>query len=213
MIRFLSFHSEAATALRMSKITAILVSDCFGQVLFGTLFLWEQNRAANPLDHQVRHVYLDVPHSTNPRPSWFGESIGHHEGDTLVVDTIGIDTRTFVDDFETPHSDKLHVIERFRMIDGGMTLEVNVHVEDSGAFAMPWNAIQRYRRVEPGRAENPDRLDDGASSSSVAGPLIEATCAENPVSHFGSEAQAIPRADRPIFEWRARAQNSNRRRS
>ena len=151
------------------------------------------------LDHQVRHVYLDVPHSNNPKPSWFGESIGHYEGDTLVVDTIGIDTRTFVDDFETPHSDKLHVVERFRMIDGGMTLEVNVRVDDSGAFTMPWNAIQRYRRVEPGKAENPDRVDDGASSSTVAGPLLESTCAENPVSHFGSEAQAIPRADKPDF--------------
>src|SRR5215471_2790268 len=43
-------------------------------------------------DMQVRHVYLDVSHSLNPKPSWYGESVGHYEGDTLVVDTIGMNT-------------------------------------------------------------------------------------------------------------------------
>ena len=50
-------------------------------------------------DQQVRHVYLDVPHSANPKPSWYGESVGHYEGDTLVVDTIGLNDKTFVDNF------------------------------------------------------------------------------------------------------------------
>jgi hypothetical protein len=49
-----------------------------------------------------------------------------------------------------PHTDRLHVVERFRMIEGGKTLEVNVNVEDPGAFTTPWNAIQCYRRVERG---------------------------------------------------------------
>ena len=48
-------------------------------------------------DQQVRRVYLDVPHSANPKPSWYGESVGHYEGDTLVVDTIGLNDKTFVD--------------------------------------------------------------------------------------------------------------------
>jgi hypothetical protein len=52
--------------------------------------------------------------------------VGSYEGDTLVVDTIGISTRTFVDNFETPHSDKLHTIERFRVTDGGMRMEVQL---------------------------------------------------------------------------------------
>src|SRR5260370_34792349 len=99
-------------------------------------------------DHQVRHVFLNVPHSTNLKPSWFGESVGRYEGDTLVVDTIGLSTRTFVDDYQTPHTEQLHVVERFRMIDAGKTLEVNARVEDPGAFTTPWNAIQRYRRVQ-----------------------------------------------------------------
>ena len=55
------------------------------------------------MDHQVRHVYLNVPHSVDVKPSWYGESVGHYEGDTLVVDTIGIDNQTWVDNFRTPH--------------------------------------------------------------------------------------------------------------
>jgi len=64
-------------------------------------------------DHQVRHVYYERAPSPNPKPSWFGESVGHYEGDMLVVDTIASDTRTFIDQFETPHTEKLHTIERF----------------------------------------------------------------------------------------------------
>jgi len=66
-------------------------------------------------------------------PSWYGESVGRYEnGDTLVVDTIGLSTKTFVDNYRTPHTDKLHVIERFKMIDGGKTLEDLITVEDPG---------------------------------------------------------------------------------
>lgn len=79
-----------------------------------------------------------------------GESVGRYEGDTLVVDTVGLSTRTFVDNYQTPHTAQLHVVERFRMIDAGKTLEVNVRVEDPGAFTTPWNALQRYRRVGQG---------------------------------------------------------------
>ena len=65
-------------------------------------------------DQQVRHVYLDVAHSAGLKPSWYGESVGHYEGDTLVVDTIGLNDKTFVDNFRTPHTEKLHVVERFK---------------------------------------------------------------------------------------------------
>jgi len=53
-------------------------------------------------DIQVRHVYLNVPHSRNPKPTWYGESVGRYEGDTLVVDTIGLSTKAFVDNYRTP---------------------------------------------------------------------------------------------------------------
>src|ERR1700758_3885795 len=68
---------------------------------------------------QIRHVYLDIPPSANPKPSWYGESVGHYEGDELVIDTIGQSTRTFVDLYRTPHTDKLHVVERWKMGEDG----------------------------------------------------------------------------------------------
>src|SRR4051812_3462519 len=88
-------------------------------------------------DHMVRHVVLNTGHSVNPKPSWFGESVGHYEGDTLVVDTIGLSTKAFIDNYRTPHSDMLHVVERFHMIDSAKTLQVDIHVEDPGAFTAP----------------------------------------------------------------------------
>jgi hypothetical protein len=135
--------------------------------------VWMQN-------HQVRRVYLDVPHSANVTPSWYGESVGHYEGDALVVDTIGISDKSYVDNYQTPHTDQLHVVERFHLIDDGKTLEVNVHVEDPGAFTMPWNAIQRYRRTN-------------------GGPLSEVVCAENNDDHFQHGLEPMPEADKPDF--------------
>ena len=149
-------------------------------------------------DHVVRRIHLTDKHSVNVKPSWFGESIGHYEGDTLVVDTIGIDRRTFIDGFQTPHSEQLHVVERFRMIDGGKGIEISLRIEDPGAFTTPWTAAQRWRRVEPGVAENSIPLNP-VSSSTDAGPLREAACAENPYSYFGNESIPVPRADTPDF--------------
>ena len=106
-------------------------------------------------DHQVRHVYMNVPHSKNPKPSWYGESVGHYEGDTLVVDTIGLTDRTFVDIYRTPHTAKLHVVERWRVIEGGKMLESVFTVDDPGAFYKPWTARRRYQRVEQEPMEAP----------------------------------------------------------
>jgi hypothetical protein len=129
---------------------------------------------------QPRHIYLNVPHSQNPKPSWYGESVGHYEGDELVVDTIGLNDRTYVDNYRTPHTDKLHVVERFKMIDGGKTLQAVVTVDDPGAFNMPWSAIQRWRRVS-------DR------------PLTEMICAENNLNFFNYVVVPIPQADKLDF--------------
>jgi hypothetical protein len=98
-------------------------------------------------DQIVRHVYLNVPHSANPKPSWNGESVGHYEGDTLVVDTIGQTTKSFVDLFRTPHSDKLHVVERYRMIEGGKALQVEMTIEDPVAFVKPWKITKRWEKT------------------------------------------------------------------
>jgi hypothetical protein len=99
-------------------------------------------------DNQVRRVYMDVPHSESPKPSWYGESVGHYEADTLVVDTIGLNDKTVVDVYRTPHSEKLHVVERWRMVDGGQAMEVTFTVDDPDAFYEPWSGMRRYRRVQ-----------------------------------------------------------------
>ena len=131
-------------------------------------------------DHMTRRVFLNVPHSENVKPSWFGESVGHYEGDTLVVDTIGLNDKTSVDNFRTPHTAQLHVIERYRIVDDGKTLEVKIHVEDPGAFTTPWDAIQRYRRVE-------ER------------PMFELPCADGNPDYFNHFVEPIPTADKPDF--------------
>ena len=97
-------------------------------------------------DHQFRQIYLNVPHSANPKPSWYGESVGHYEGDTLVIDTIGQNAKTVIDPYRTPHSEKLHVVERWHLINEGKTLEVNVTVDDPDTFNQPWQSFQRYQR-------------------------------------------------------------------
>jgi hypothetical protein len=149
--------------------------------------------------NDVRHVHLTDKHSANVKTSWYGESIGHYEGDTLVVDTIGLDERTWIDGFATPHTKQLHIIERYHLIESGKVLEVNVHVEDPGAFTMPWDAIQRYRQYEAAVRKVPiERLTQLASAPE--GPLVEMNCADNPNSYFpGTSAPPIPQANVPDF--------------
>jgi hypothetical protein len=148
--------------------------------------------------NDVRRVYLTDKHSENVKTSWYGDSIGHYEGDTLVVDTIGLDDRTFVDGFHTPHTKQLHVVERFHLLDNAQTLEVNVHVEDPGAFTMPWDAIQRYSRFEQTVAKS-DVATLAVLATPAEGPLTEAICAENPNSLMGMAALPIPQAVVPDF--------------
>jgi hypothetical protein len=149
--------------------------------------------------NDVRHVHLTDKHSANVKTSWYGESIGHYEGDTLVVDTIGLDDRTWMDGFGTPHTKQLHVIERFHLIEDGKVLEANIHVEDPGAFTMPWDAIQRFRQFEAAVRKVPiERLMQLASAPE--GPLVEMNCADNPNSYFpGTSALPIPQAVAPDF--------------
>jgi hypothetical protein len=99
-------------------------------------------------ERQARRVYMNVPHSANPKPSWYGESVGRYEGDTLVIDTIGLNAKTFVDNYRTPHSEKLHVVERFRVSDDGKALEYRVSVDDPQTYKQPWQAMRRFNRVQ-----------------------------------------------------------------
>ena len=129
---------------------------------------------------EVRRVFLNVLHLAHPKISAYGESVGHYEGgDTLVVDTIGLSDDTYVDNYRTPHTTQLHVIERFKVSADGNTLEVRIHVDDPGAFNMPWSARQTYHRTRTGRLE-------------------ETICAENNPA-FDASVSEIPKANNPDF--------------
>jgi hypothetical protein len=158
-------------------------------------------------DHEVRHVRMNEPHPAQLTPSWYGDSAGHYEGGTLVIDTVGIRTErpfAMIDWYGTPYTKALHVVERYRLIDyedakeglerdakenqpfpgirdrncGGKYLQLQFTVDDDGVFTMPWSATITYGR---GRADWP-----------------ESVCAENPQFYPGKDA-AVPRTDKPDF--------------
>ena len=162
---------------------------------------------ANP-QHDVRRIRLNASHSKPLTPSWYGDSVGHYESDTLVVDTVGVKTDRpypMQDLFGTPYTDKLHIVERYRLRDyddvkdaiernkkenwmfigdvwsqhRGKFLQVQVTVEDDGVFTAPFTATLTY-------VPNP-------------GPLEESICAENTHEYYSNKDSDVPKADKPDF--------------
>jgi hypothetical protein len=161
-------------------------------------------------DHEVRQVRLNQPHPALVTPSWYGNSVGHYEGDTLVIDTVGVRTdRPFamLDMYGTPYSPAMHVIERYRLIDyedtkaaivrtnkenikisemdfdrsyRGKHLQLQFTVEDEGVFTMPWSAMITYARPSHEWEEH--------------------VCAENTVGFYSTGREAVvPTANKPDF--------------
>ena len=132
-------------------------------------------------DHMIRRVFLTDHHSANVKPSWFGESIGHYEnGDTLVVDTIGLSTKnSYIDNFRTPHTEKLHVVERFTVSPDGKNLTAIATVEDPDTFNGPLTMQQRWFKVND--------------------PMEETVCAENNDDFFHQNLFPLPEANSPDF--------------
>jgi hypothetical protein len=86
--------------------------------------------------HFIRQIYTDGrKHNTDLGPTWMGDSIGHWEGDTLVVDTIGFNDKTWLDRGGHPHSTDLHLVERIRRVD-----QNDLTIEDPKAYTKPWGA-------------------------------------------------------------------------
>ena len=158
--------------------------------------------------NEVRHVRLNEPHRAGLAPSWYGDSVGHYEGDTLVIDTVGIRIGPFamVDMYGTPHSPALHVLERYRLIDyadgrgamernakensrnpgadfdagyRGKVLQLLFTVEDQAVFTMPWTASITYRPA--------------------VGAWTDLICAENIHEYYGGKDAAVPQAGKPDF--------------
>ena len=130
--------------------------------------------------HQWRIIPIGAEHPADPEPSWYGHSVGHYEGDTLVIDTIGLNDEPWADRYGTPQTQAMHVVERYRLVPNpngeGQWLQIHFFVDDPGAFTMPWSAIVHYR---PG----PNRV------------LDEQICQENNRGLSPETAAMVPRAD------------------
>jgi hypothetical protein len=95
--------------------------------------------------HLVRQIFTDGrKHNTDLGPTWMGDSIGTWDGDTLVVDTIGFNDKTWLDRAGHPHSQDLHVVERIRRPDHD-TLQVAVTMEDPKAYTKPWGGTVTFK--------------------------------------------------------------------
>jgi hypothetical protein len=97
--------------------------------------------------NEMWFIYLNQKHPPldDLEPTYHGDSVGHWEGDTLVVDTIGVTTKTTLDQVGMPHSEAMRVITRFRRTDA-KTLEVLVTVDDPKTFTKPWSRKQIYKK-------------------------------------------------------------------
>src|SRR5712672_3173518 len=155
---------------------------------------------------QVRHVRMNQTHPAKLTPTWYGDSVGHYEGDTLVIDTVGIRKGPFamVDWYGTPQTEALHVVERYRLVDyetakegldrdakenfraqpanmdanyRGKYLQLLFTVEDPNVFTTPWSATVTYGKP--------------------AVEWVEAVCAENPKKYGTEEDAQVPTANKP----------------
>jgi len=97
-------------------------------------------------DHYIRHIYLDRrEHPKELDLTWMGDSIGWWDGNTLVVDTIGLNDKSWLDQVGHPHSDALHVVERIRRIDRD-TLQEDLTIDDPKAYKKSWTGRQIFTR-------------------------------------------------------------------
>jgi hypothetical protein len=158
--------------------------------------------------NELRHIRMNLPHREHVTPSWYGDSVGHYEGDVLVIDTVGIKIGPFamVDMYGTPHSSALHVVERYRLLHYddakdaiarnerenlrvaqdsfdpdyyGKVLQLQFTVEDPGVFTTPWSSSITYRRS--------------------FNEWTELICAENTHEYYAGRETDVPHADRPDF--------------
>lgn len=167
----------------------------------------------NMFDHQIRTVRLNSNHPANLEPSWYGDSIGHYEGGTLVIDTLGIKTGPFpmTDMMGTPFSPQLHVVERFRIIDAATakTFAERGEAENGVVAGLNGDGVEiDTQHQDKGlqltvTVEDPGMLNAPWSGTvTYRRPLLdwaESVCAENPREYYGGKDTAIPVANRPDF--------------
>jgi len=92
--------------------------------------------------HSYRQIFMNAKHPADPDPTWFGHSVGHWEGNTLIVDTVGFNDKFWFDYKGHPHTEKLHTIERYTRTDEGH-MAIEVTIDDPGAYTQPFTTVGR----------------------------------------------------------------------
>ena len=129
----------------------------------------------------IRRIYLNRPHLKNPPLTYNADSVAHWEGDTLVIDTIGFNDKTWLSGRGTRHSEALHVVERLRFMDDD-SIEHLYSVDDRFALTAPYSFTRYHRR------QTPDT------------PIAENLCQDTPESRRGW----IRLYKRSLTDWETR---------
>jgi hypothetical protein len=167
-----------------------------------------------PFDHQFRQIRMNQPHPAQVTPSWYGDSVGHYEGDELVIDTVGIKVGRFsmIDWYGTPYTKALHLVERYRLLDYQNTMK-----------AVAWAAKEHFQTDNPDNGPRADPnyggkglqvqltvVDEGAFTMPWSATVTfrraldewrewrEHVCAENTQWHPRTYSE-VPIANRPDF--------------
>ena len=160
----------------------------------------------------VRHIRMNGTHPANSLPSPMGDSVGRWEGDTLVIDTIGIKTDAFtsIDRFGTPQSESMHVVERYRLIDGASAKAQVEKYETSEGTVGGGNRVAGYNPDTSLKGlqlevtlEDPKVFTAPLTARVTYRRLIsnwqESVCADNPIEHYTDEWIGLPKADHADF--------------
>ena len=165
-------------------------------------------------DHHVRRVRLNGQHPAHLTPSWSGDSVGHYEGDTLVIDTVGVKAGPFsmMDNFGTPQSEAVHVVERYRLIGHEAVVAAEKRGEVETLRFAGDNILGDGVAVDPDEKGNGLQLEFTVEDPNVfttswsalrtyrraAGEFVERVCAEN-LREAAGPARKVPTADKPDF--------------
>jgi hypothetical protein len=164
-------------------------------------------------DHEVRRVRMIQQHPAQVTPMWYGDSVGHYEGDTLVIDTVGIKVGPFtmVDNLGTPQTPAMHVIERYRLVDYDAAregqirgLQENFFVAGGGDAGAALDPSYRGKGLQLTFTVEDDGVFTTPWSATVTyrralGALPENVCAENLHGTYVGKDSDVPRASKPDF--------------
>ena len=163
-------------------------------------------------NHNVRHVRMNSTHPANLKPTPMGDSIGRWDGDTLVIDTVGVKTDEFlsVDRFGTPVSEQMHIVERYRLIDGATakaqidTFEKREGTVGGGGRDAGYHPDTNLRGLQAEVTMTDPKVFTQPFTVRVTYRRLitertEAVCADNPVEHYKDEWIGLPRSNRPDF--------------